>query len=125
MLASLGDPNGHNRHRIEGKAQRYEGHEPSRLSDPAKTLRAGTNGPGGGSNTVILEDGTLRYFTVREMARLQGFPDDYEIDPVWSHAVKELGNACPPPLAEGWLRALITAEKTLRSSSGSQQMADA
>ena len=103
---SLGPPTGVNRHCIEGKASSYDGHRPSSLDSPSKTVRAGTHGPGGGSNTVLQDDQTLRYFTVRELARLQGFPDSYNFDPVWSHAVKEIGNACPVPLAEVWLRQL-------------------
>ena len=51
-----------------------------------------------------LPDGSIRYFTIREMARIQGFPDEYVFHPVWSHAVAELGNACPPPLAHRWLQ---------------------
>jgi len=63
----------------------------------------------------VITDHGLRYFTVREMARVQTFPDDYQFDPVWSHAIKEIGNACPPTLAKQWLESLLegpTAETT-------------
>jgi DNA (cytosine-5)-methyltransferase 1 len=106
---SLGAPNGVNRHEIHGVAQSYKGHQPSRLDSLARTLRAGNAGPGGGDNTLRLDDGSIRYFTIREMARLQGFPDDHVFDPVWSRAVAELGNACPPPLARAWLTQLQLA----------------
>ena len=105
-INDLGTPSGVNRHCIEGKASSYDGHQPSTLDSPSKTVRAGTHGPGGGSNTIQMDDQTIRYFTIRELARLQGFPDTYQFDPVWSHAVKEIGNACPVPLLETWLHAL-------------------
>ena len=95
------------RHREQGSAREYEGHLASVMDKPSKTLRAGCNGPGGGSNTVLLHDGTVRYFTIREMARLQSFPDSYLFDPVWSHAVKEIGNACPPAMLQPWLVQLL------------------
>jgi DNA (cytosine-5)-methyltransferase 1 len=113
-LQGLGEPDGTNRHELLGQATSYDGHEPSTLDTQAKTIRAGVHGPGGGNNTVITDNG-LRYFTVREMARVQTFPDDYQFDPVWSHAIKEIGNACPPTLAKQWLESLLegpTAETT-------------
>ena len=92
------------RHCTQGEARSYKGHQPSQLSAPAKTIRAGVHGPGGGNNTVALEDGSVRYFTLREMARLQSFPDGHHFNPTWSRAVKEIGNACPPALVLPWLR---------------------
>ena len=59
VLQDLGAPNGQNRHDIKGYARAYPGHEPSILDKPAKTVRAGCHGPGGGSNTVRLDDGTI------------------------------------------------------------------
>jgi DNA (cytosine-5)-methyltransferase 1 len=44
-------------------------------------------------------DGTVRYFTVRESARLQTFPDDYEFQGAWSETMRQLGNAVPVQLA--------------------------
>jgi DNA (cytosine-5)-methyltransferase 1 len=46
-------------------------------------------GPGGG----------VRYFTVRESARLQTFPDDYVFHGSWSETMRQLGNAVPVRLA--------------------------
>ena len=112
-LASLGAPNGVDRHEIRGAASVYSGHTPSQLDKLAKTVRAGTHGNGGGSNTVTLDDGSVRYFTVRELARLQGFEDVYQFHPVWSRAIKEIGNACPPPMAIDWLSSLECAMKTV------------
>ena len=46
------------------------------------------------------DDGSLRCFTPRALARLQAFPDTYALPRVWSTAVMQIGNACPPLLAE-------------------------
>ena len=85
-------------YRVPG-ARAYAGHTGSRLSSPAKTLKSGVNGNPGGENTVIARNGRLRYFTLREMAKLQGFPDSYKLRGARSALVRQLGNAVPPPLA--------------------------
>ena len=123
MMLSLGPPEAQraDRHEESGIASSYEGHRPSSMDKPSKTLRAGCNGPGGGSNTVMLSDGSVRYFTVREMARLQSFPDTYVFDPVWSHAVKEIGNACPPAMVQPWLYQLLLLCQGTPLSSGDKE----
>jgi DNA (cytosine-5)-methyltransferase 1 len=47
-----------------------------------------------------MPDGSVRYFTVRESARLQTFPDDYVLHGVWTEAMRQLGNAVPVLLGE-------------------------
>jgi DNA (cytosine-5)-methyltransferase 1 len=49
---------------------------------------------------VVFPDGRLRYFTVRESARLQSFPDDFVLTGSWTEAMRQLGNAVPVTLAE-------------------------
>ena len=51
-------------------------------------------------------DGSVRYFTVREAARLQGLPDDYEFVGSWSENMRQCGNAVPVQLAEAVGRAM-------------------
>lgn len=76
-------------------ARRYAGHSGSSLDEPAKTLKAGDHGNPGGENTLIESDGTIRYFTVREAARLQTIPDDYELAGTRTECMRQLGNAVP------------------------------
>jgi len=81
-------------------ARSYVGHTGSLLDEPAKTLKAGQHGVPGGENMFIKDDGSVRYFTIREAARLQTFPDEYEFHGSWSQAMRQLGNAVPVKLAE-------------------------
>ncbi|MHC6082989.1 DNA cytosine methyltransferase [Ralstonia solanacearum] len=81
-------------------ARTYVGHTGSLLDEPAKTLKAGYHGVPGGENMFVKDDGSVRYFTVREAARLQTFPDEYEFHGSWSQTMRQLGNAVPVKLAE-------------------------
>jgi DNA (cytosine-5)-methyltransferase 1 len=92
-------------HGFQPGARAYPGHTGSRLDEPAKTLKAGVHGVPGGENMLVREDGRVRYFTVRESARLQTFPDNFAISGSWSEAMRQLGNAVPVSLA----RVLATA----------------
>lgn len=80
-------------------ARIYPGHTGSPLDEPAKTLKAGDHGVPGGENMLRRLDGSVRYFTIREAARLQGFPDSYHFQGSWTEAMRQLGNAVPVPLA--------------------------
>jgi DNA (cytosine-5)-methyltransferase 1 len=86
-------------HRFQPGARAYAGHTGSPLDEPAKTLKAGVHGVPGGENMLVRPDGTIRYFSVRESARLQTFPDDYAFHGAWSEAMRQLGNAVPVGLA--------------------------
>jgi DNA (cytosine-5)-methyltransferase 1 len=79
-------------------ARAYSGHSGSLLDEPAKTLKAGDHGVPGGENTLSLGGGKVRYFTVRECARLQTFPDAYAIKGAWTRAMRQIGNAVPVAL---------------------------
>jgi len=48
---------------------------------------------------LMRPDGSVRYFTIRESARLQTFPDNFAFRGSWSEAMRQLGNAVPVDLA--------------------------
>jgi DNA (cytosine-5)-methyltransferase 1 len=87
-------------HFLNPGARSYAGHTGSELDEPAKALKAGDHGVPGGENTLKLADGTVRYFSVRECARIQTFPDDWVFAGSWTESMRQLGNAVPVVLAE-------------------------
>ncbi len=110
-LAGLGEPNGSRNHVFQDGAKIYPGHTGSPLDRPAKALKAGDHGVPGGENMMVRDDGTVRYFTLREAARLVGMPDAYMFPRSWSESMRQLGNAVPAQLGEAagaWLRRLIS-----------------
>ena len=86
-------------HEFRGGAKTYPGHSGSILDEPSKTIKAGGHGVPGGENMVVLDDGTQRYYTVRESARIQTFPDDYRFHGSWTESMRQIGNAVPVRLA--------------------------
>lgn len=74
----------------------------------------------GASYNYLLVNGERR-LTPREMHRLQGFPDSFEIISTDSQARKQAGNAVPVPLVvagiEGILNAIRSSETSRRSKS--------
>jgi DNA (cytosine-5)-methyltransferase 1 len=86
-------------HRFQPGARSYPGHTGSPLDEPAKTLKAGVHGVPGGENMLMRPNRSIRYFTIRESARLQTFPDNFRLHGAWSEAMRQLGNAVPVELA--------------------------
>ena len=87
-------------HRFQPGARTYPGHTGSPLDEPAKALKAGDHGVPGGENMLRRPDGSVRYFTVRECARIQTFPDNFILDGTWTETMRQLGNAVPVKLAQ-------------------------
>lgn len=106
-IADLPDPEFHPQlaakafpdHRFQPGARSYPGHTGSPLDEPAKTLKAGVHGVPGGENMLRRLNGSVRYFSVRESARLQTFPDQMILHGSWSETMRQLGNAVPTRLA--------------------------
>jgi DNA (cytosine-5)-methyltransferase 1 len=70
---------------------------PSGLSN---TLRAGTDGARGAfTSPRPIHYAYARCVTVREMARLHGYPDWFRFHATKWHGARQIGNSVPPPLA--------------------------
>lgn len=66
----------------------------------SNTLRAGTDASRGAfTSPRPIHYGKSRCITVREMARLHGFPDWFRFHETKWHGARQIGNAVPPPLA--------------------------
>jgi len=85
-------------HVRQAGARSYPGHTGSPLDEPAKALKAGNHGVPGGENMLRNRNGSVRYFTVRESARIQTFPDDHCLFGSWTESMRQLGNAVPVEL---------------------------
>ena len=96
-------------HLLRKGARSYAGHTGSPVDAPAKALKAGVHGVPGGENMLRKFDGTVRYFSVRESARLQTFPDDYIFSGSWSEAMRQLGNAVPVKLGEAVTKSVVSS----------------
>lgn len=79
-------------------ARTYTGHTPNALDRPAKTVKAGVHGVPGGETVLQQDDGSIRYLTVREIARVMTFPDDWRLEGPRGEQVRQLGNAVPVAL---------------------------
>ena len=87
-------------HLFQAGARSYAGHTGSTLDEPSKALKAGDHGVPGGENMLNYGNGKVRYFSVRESARIQTFPDDYVFAGSWTESMRQLGNAVPVLLAQ-------------------------
>ena len=79
-------------------ARIYPGHTPNGLDRPAKTVKAGVHGVPGGETVLRRDDGSIRYLTVREVARVMTFPDDWRLEGPRGEQIRQLGNAVPVQL---------------------------
>lgn len=57
---------------------------------------------------LVLDSGKVRYYTVRESARLQTFTDNYHFIASWTESMRQIGNAVPVKLAELIGRSVLT-----------------
>ncbi|MDZ8185573.1 MAG: DNA cytosine methyltransferase [Nostoc sp. ChiSLP02] len=74
----------------------------------ANTLRAGTDAAHGAHTSPRpIHYSQPRCITVREMARLHGFPDWFRFHITKWHGARQVGNAVPPPLARAIAQEII------------------
>ena len=107
-------------HKFQPGARAYPGHTGSPIDEPSKALKAGGHGVPGGENMLRHTDGSVRYYSIREAARVQTFPDDYELHGAWGEAMRQLGNAVPVLLAETVARSV--ADHLLTASVEGQRL---
>lgn len=76
----------------------------------SNTLRAGTDAARGAfTSPRPIHYDRDRCVTVREMARLHGFPDWFRFHQTKWHGARQIGNAVPPPLARAVASAMMDA----------------
>jgi DNA (cytosine-5)-methyltransferase 1 len=76
----------------------------------SNTLRAGTDGARGAfTSPRPIHFAYPRCISVREMARLHGFPDWFRFHATKWHGARQVGNAVPPPLGRAIASAVIGA----------------
>jgi DNA (cytosine-5)-methyltransferase 1 len=76
----------------------------------SNTLRAGTDAARGAfTSPRPIHYAFARCITVREMARLHGFPDWFRFHETKWHGARQIGNAVPPPLARAIAGKVIEA----------------
>jgi DNA (cytosine-5)-methyltransferase 1 len=102
-------------------AREYPGHTPNDLDRPAKTVKAGVHGVPGGETVLRLDNGTLRYMTVREVARIMTFPDSRRIEGPRGEQIRQLGNAVPVDLGKVVADAIAQALRSGGPSTGTNQ----
>jgi DNA (cytosine-5)-methyltransferase 1 len=102
-------PNDIPNHEFRDGARPYPGHTGSPLDEPSKALKAGAHGVPGGENMIAFPDGSFRYYTAREAARIQTFPDDYVFAGAWTESMRQIGNAVPVLLAETVGQSIVTS----------------
>lgn len=76
----------------------------------SNTLRAGTDGARGAfTSPRPIHYKHPRCVTVREMARLHGFPDWFRLHSTKWHGARQIGNSVPPPLARAVASRIMAA----------------
>lgn len=91
-----------------GKTDQVGRHPRLSWNGQAPTLRAGTGSDRGSFQSLRpIHPEENRVITVREAARLQGFPDEFRFHPTIWHSFRMIGNSVAPRLAKAVLSAVL------------------
>lgn len=91
----------------------------------ANTLRAGTASDRGAyTSPRPIHPELARVITVREAARLHGYPDWFRFHTTKWHGFREIGNSVPAPLARAVASALTEADGVIPIAGGSVELGD-
>lgn len=91
-----------------GKTDQVGRHPRLSWNGQAPTQRAGTGSDRGSFQSLRpIHPEESRVITVREAARLQGFPDEFRFHPTIWHSFRMIGNSVVPTLAKAALSAVI------------------
>lgn len=85
--------------RVVGDLRHYGNDQMNRVYDPEGISPTLLVVSGGGREIKVIHENRVRKMTPREYARLQGFPDSFEIIVTKSQAYKQFGNAVAVPQA--------------------------
>lgn len=97
---------------LPGKTDEVGRHPRLSWSGQCPTLRAGTGSDKGSYQSVRpIHPDEDRVITVREAARLQGFPDKHRFHPTTWHSFRMIGNSVAPLMAEAIFRTIISSMK--------------
>lgn len=100
----------------EGGVDRVGRHQRLSWNGLCPTLRAGTGSDKGSYQSVRpLHPSEPRVITVREAARLQGFPDRHLFHPTIWHSFRMIGNSVPPLMGAAVLSWIADAAEVDRS----------
>ncbi len=96
---------------------RFNGHIGHRYIDPKKPSPTVTaRGDDKGGVVVLHHPGNRRRMTVRELAAVQSFPDDFIFVGPKSTAYRQVGNAVPPKLAKALASIFNVLKKSRKKS---------
>ncbi|MDD4867009.1 MAG: DNA cytosine methyltransferase [Mycobacterium sp.] len=91
----------------------------------SNTLRAGTASDRGAyTSPRPVHPVSPRCITVREAARLHGYPDWFRLHSTKWHGFRQIGNSVPPPLARAVASALLGADGVTPSRGSKQSLGD-
>jgi DNA (cytosine-5)-methyltransferase 1 len=95
---------------------RFNGHLGHRFIEPARPAPTVTaRGDEKGGVVVLHHPGNHRRMTVRELAAVQSFPDDFEFFGTTTSGYRQIGNAVPPKLGLAIGKLLSSAEAKCRT----------